>query len=397
MRHTSALAGDDSGQVVILMAISLVVLLGIAALSIDASHMYDRRNALAAAADAAAKSAAIEVRRNPSASLADLQAFANQQVTAHGFNPSGATTVVVNHPPATGPFAGNSGYVEAIVSEPTSTFFGGVTGIASMTPGARAVAGAANPQNCLITMASPGSSPVSLQIGNSTLTLSNCGAASAGDLAGTNPNARITGSPLPSVSATGTCSGTCGAMGVLTTGAPPPTDPLAGLAAPANPGGCAAGTATTLGPGCYTSIATSVQTLTAGIYYVTGPVNIDNLTGTNVLIYLTGSGRLTATNNKDLTLTAPTSGLYAGIAIFQDPSDTNNFSVGNNFTLTLSGALYMPGADVNFPNSIDFVATGCTLLIAKSLNIRNGNGGMDVSGCAATYGSALFLSVSMAE
>ena len=33
--------------------------------------------------------------------------------------------VVTNHPPASGAFAGNAGYVEAIVSEPTNTFFGG--------------------------------------------------------------------------------------------------------------------------------------------------------------------------------------------------------------------------------------------------------------------------------
>ena len=43
-----------------------------------------------------------------------------------------------------------------------------------------------------------------------------------------------------------------------------------------------------------------------GIYYITGPVQIEDLSGTNVLLYLTGAGQLTALNNKRLTLTDST-------------------------------------------------------------------------------------------
>src|SRR5689334_14515823 len=139
---------SESGQILILTAVSMTVLLGIAALSIDASYMFDKRNRLYAAADAAAKTGAFEVQRNSGITIPQLQNFANQQVTAHGFNPGGSTSVVVNHPPANGPFAGNLGYVEALVSEPTNTFFGRILGRTSMTPGARAVAGSANPTNC---------------------------------------------------------------------------------------------------------------------------------------------------------------------------------------------------------------------------------------------------------
>src|SRR5687767_13422453 len=112
-------------------------------------------------------------------------------------------------------------------------------------------------------------------------------------------------------------------MGNLTTGAPAPIDPLAGLVAPTDPGGCTAGVAATLDPGCYTSIADTVTTLNPGIYYVTGAVDIGpSLSGTGVMIYLTGAGQLTSSNsNKAIHLTAPTSGPYTGIAIFQDPAD----------------------------------------------------------------------------
>ena len=102
-----------------------------------------------------------------------------------------------------------------------------------------------------------------------------------------------------------------------------------------NPGGCIAGVAVTLSPGCYTSIATTVTTLNSGNYYVTGPVNINNLSGSQVMIYVAPGGSLTAGNGKSLTLTAPTSGTYSGIAIFQDRSNTSNFDTGNNFTLSV--------------------------------------------------------------
>jgi hypothetical protein len=186
-------------------------------------------------------------------------------------------------------------------------------------------------------------------------------------------------------------------MGALTVGAVFPADPLASLAAPANPGGCVAGTAATLLPGCYTSIASTVTTLSRGTYYVTGPVDIGNLSGTDVMIYLTGSGQLTAANNKALHISAPTTGSYVGIAIFQDPADANNFSTGNNFTLDITGATYMPGVDVNFPNSVAFSASPCALFVARSLTIRNGSGAFDASGCASVFAGARFLSVAMAR
>ncbi len=55
--------GDQRGQILIVTVLSMTVLLGFAALSIDASFMYDRRNQLYAAADAAAKSVAAELHR----------------------------------------------------------------------------------------------------------------------------------------------------------------------------------------------------------------------------------------------------------------------------------------------------------------------------------------------
>jgi hypothetical protein len=230
-----------------------------------------------------------------------------------------------------------------------------------------------------------------LSVGNAIVTLNGCGAGVGGNLVGTNPSATITGTPTPPVDVVGTCSGTCSAMGALTTGAPPPGDPLAGLVAPPNPGGCVAGVANTLSPGCYSFIANSVTTLNPGIYFVTGTVNISNLTGSNVMIFLAEpAARLHSGNNNSLTLTAPTSGPYAGIAIFQEHSNINNFDVGNNFSASVSGAIYMPGADLDFFSSVSFTNTDCTVLIARSVTIGNGAVVLGHDGCSQ-YGGAMFL------
>ena len=51
MRYTP-LPRDERGQVLIVTALTLTTLLAIAALAIDTAFMYDKRNHLAAAADA---------------------------------------------------------------------------------------------------------------------------------------------------------------------------------------------------------------------------------------------------------------------------------------------------------------------------------------------------------
>lgn len=407
---------DERGQLIVLTAVTMVGLLGFVALTLDGGFMYAKRNRLYAAADAAAKSAAFEVHRNTGISSGDLRRFAEEEVRAHQFTPvacgatSGGASLCLTRP-APG-YSDN--FVEAVVSESTNTFFGRVMGWVSGFPGGRAVAGVGNPNNCIIVNED-------MAIGNTQLTLNNCGAGIGGDLAGNNPNSAINGAPTPPVNVTGTCSGTCGAMGDLTTGAPTPIDPLAGLPNPdpvalsggLYPASCVIGSAATLNPGCYSKIESTVSTLNPGDYVVTGTINIGNLSsnpgpggaGSGVFIYLQGSSaRLQAGNNQDIHLKARTTatagdpaGTYVGIAIWQERGNITNFTVGNNFTIHVNGAIYMPSVDVDFQNSVDFQSTNCSLFIAKSLSIRNGSGDMGNNGCAATFGGAAFLSVVVVE
>jgi Flp pilus assembly protein TadG len=151
----------ERGQILIITAVSLVMLLSVAALAIDASYMYETRNQLHAAADAAAKVAAIELRRQSSLSITELERFAGEQVNAMGLSAAacGATSgasVCLYHPPQTGPFncanlpGDCTSFVEAVVSQQKTTFFARVLGRFVMTPAARAVAGVSPGPNCMV-------------------------------------------------------------------------------------------------------------------------------------------------------------------------------------------------------------------------------------------------------
>ena len=361
----------------------MVLMLGILAFAIDTSLLYAERNRMAAAADAAAKSAAMEYLRK---STSDLQAFANREVLVNGFNPGGTTTVLVNRPPSSGPFAGSSypTYVEVRVSQPTTTYFASAVNAAfgSVTPMARAVAGTSNPQNCFITKDH-------MEVKNNTV-LDGCGAAVGGDLKTGGP---ITGNPTPNISVTGSCSGSCGAN--IKTGQLPPVDPLAGLVAPTFVGPCGAATVNPLPPGCYTSIPNTITQLQAGRFKVTGNITANDLTGSDVLLYLTNAANYDGGNS--LTLTGRTADPpYTGVAIYADAGA--RFGSKNGFTLSITGAAYMPGVDVDFKNNLSIVNTGCSVLIFNTFAVKNNaNIHMSGTGCATSFGNAAYLGISLAE
>ena len=107
-QHLWVQSRNQEGQILVLTTVSMIALLGIMAMTLDASFMFEKRNRLHAAADAAAKSAAIEIVRNPSVSLTSLEKFADQQIIAHGLSPArlgGTTSLVVNRGPSAGTFA----------------------------------------------------------------------------------------------------------------------------------------------------------------------------------------------------------------------------------------------------------------------------------------------------
>jgi hypothetical protein len=76
---------------------------------------------------------------------------------------------------------------------------------------------------------------------------------------------------------------------------------------------------------------------------------------------------LTASGAGVINLTAPASGSYAGLLIWQPSSNTNAVNFGNSATVTLNGVAYLPGAQ--FVNSGASPTWSNFTIIAKSYNI----------------------------
>jgi hypothetical protein len=155
-------------------------------------------------------------------------------------------------------------------------------------------------------------------------------------------------------------------------GIEPAGDPLGYIGAPRIPGGgCNPRTRevnsntrngnapTTLTPGCYGGgiqidrTNTAPVTFQSGVYYITGPVGLQffgsgNITGDGVIFYVTNNASVNMNSTGNVNLSAPTSsvvgGVPGGILIYQDRGNTQNASLNGN--LTLSGALYFPGAQL---------------------------------------------------
>jgi hypothetical protein len=130
-------------------------------------------------------------------------------------------------------------------------------------------------------------------------------------------------------------------------------DPLTTLSAPADPGGScttysrSSGSAT-INPGKYCSITLSGSanvTLAAGVYYITGDVRVygtARMTANNVLLYLTDDN-ISIEDNAIVTLSAPTTGTYKGLAIFMETGDSLNVQDDAQVTIN-GGTVYAPEA-----------------------------------------------------
>jgi len=187
----------------------------------------------------------------------------------------------------------------------------------------------------------------------------------------------------------GACSGcnhtTVDCSGCTWTGQQPWTsyqtplpDPLRSLAAPPEPTVAGACAGSVCQPGRYdaTLSRTANTTLSPGTYYLKQGISITGsasltcpapCTG-GVLLYIAG-GSVTLAGGSTIDLTAPTSGIYTGILIFQARSDANPVKIagnaGSSTAIKFNGIIYVP-------NSTQVtLATGAATLTAKAIVAQN--------------------------
>lgn len=386
---------SERGSVLIVVALSMVCLLSIAALSIDASFMFDLKDRLSATADAAAVSGAYELKHG---NVANYQTFAQAEVTRHqtnGLLPSGTIDTTIRRcsdagATCTAPY-NTPGYVEVILARTQNTFFGSIMGFTSLTPRARAVAGIAAPDACFTSMHD-------LSMWTATITGTGCTVRVGGNVIGNNPQATIDGPTLIS----GTCLDRCDHIMDWVGGQPYPDNPFMNLT-PLTPGACGAMPAgnITVPSGCYTSIPNQATiTLGTGVFFVSGTWTLGNNNVINAtsgsLIYLLSGSQFNAGNNSALHIVASNSITgYEGVALAGDSG--SSMTVNNQFALDVTGAVALVNTTFTAVNTLLIPNTGCNIMVFNNFDIKAGNATVSGDGCFALFPGAKFLSVALAE
>ncbi len=400
---------DDSGQTLVFTALCMTVLLAFMGLAVDVGLLFRAHRKVQIAADAAAIAAALDYKYNTTGQPASAQAAGKAAAATNGVtNGVGGATVAINIPPTYGPYAGDSGFIEAIVIDPSPTVFMNMfTHASSMTVGARAVAGSGANVGCIWALARSGTD-VSLT-GSGAITASNCDIYD--DSSSASSALTLTGSGSITAKEVGivggyTLTGSGSISPTPVTGLSAAADPLSGMAAPSIPTGTCSSNCTqsftgssnnTIGPGTYNSISNTgsgTLTLTAGNYIINGDLkntgsgglvlgagnytitgNFQStgsssltlgsglyiiggnlqltgsgpMTGSGVTFYTEGATTLTGSGN--MNLTAPTSGTYSGVLAFQARSDTQAMAITGSGGDKIKGILYAPSAPLTLTGS----------------------------------------------
>ncbi len=416
---------DESGQMIVMLAVSLSTLLAFMGLAVDVGLLFHARRQVQTAADAAASAAALDYRYNGSTSGANTAGLAAASANGLKDTTLGGTATVTILNPVTGLYGNSNGtvFVQAVVSEPNPTFFMKLLSFGSVRVAAKAVAAIAASNGCVWALGTTGKD------------IDNTG---SGDLSVPNCEIYDDSSSSNALNETGSGSITAAKIGVVgnynKTGSgsisPKPmigmvavSDPLASLQPPAIPTGSCSGSGCTvsntgssnmsinqgtytsisntgsgtltlnpgnyiingnltnsgsgsliLGPGNYTidgsftSSGSGSLTLGAGLYIVEGNLQLSGsgpMSGAGVSFYTGGQTSVSGSGN--VNISAPTSGAQDGILFFQSRSDTQTMSITGSASLGLNGIVYVPSGQLNFTGSGSGKMN--TDLVVKSLNI----------------------------
>ena len=188
----------------------------------------------------------------------------------------------------------------------------------------------------------------------------------------------------------------------------PQRDPYRDLAVPthfnySNNGDVKPSQTATLFPGTYSGMNLKGNvTLTAGTYIINGgSLNISSgafVAGTGVTIVLTGSNPNTIATvaingGAQISLTAPSEGIFEGVLIFQDRRALDNDSGGSinkingNASSKLQGAIYIPSQALEFTGN-STMNIDCLQFVARRL-VFTGNSTVRNT-CPSLQGSGAF-------
>jgi len=399
--------------VLVWLVLCLGVIIVIVALGTDGGRMLEERRRAQSAADAAALSAAADLYQNyyPNSGLdpnSTAQQAALASAASNGYDNDGVTsTVTVNIPPQSGPYTGQAEYVEVIIQSYLPGTFSAAFTSGDLPVLARAVACGRPLAIGLILLQPSGSGTLSLSGQAAIQSPTGSIYVNSTDPAAvvTTGGATISGKSLEVV---GGCSGG-GISCPVHTGVGADPDPLRTFPTP-DPGSApvmsssalhVSGGSMILLPGVYQGginiSGSGSVTLLPGIYILVGGgltlSGSASLTGIGVMIYNTGgtipgtngaspqtvtAGPIQLSGSGSVTLSAPTTGTYQGMALFQDRSSNQTVSLtGGNMNLT--GVVYAAGAAVQLSgSSVSGTNTPGGAYVCSSLQVT-GSGNFQVN------------------
>lgn len=353
---------DTSGSVLIYVGLTSFVFLGFAGLAVDVGHWYASKRTMQSAADAAALGGIFAVKQG--SDKATIVSMAKNDAALNGYDLTKGAVVTINNPPLSGPNAGDTSAVEAIIQQPVPGFFSKVVFSGPTTITARAVAAIGGSPVCIQSL--DPSAKSSFKVNSGTVVADDCAVqvnsshGSALDVPGQGTL------DTAETNVTGGYSGSGIMNPTPDTGMPVIADPYAGLSPP-TVGACdfenvaeSAGTHT-LTPGVYCggifASSTAHFNFEPGLYIITDGIQPGGapytgqlkstgvgsvFEGDGVIFYFAGDSILSLTGQGDVNLSAPTSGPYSGILFFGDPNapTSGKNRVAGNGAMTFDGVIY---------------------------------------------------------
>jgi Flp pilus assembly protein TadG len=409
---------SDSGSILPIAALLFPVILGLAGLAVDASNWLMTKRQMQAAADAAAVAGAWELAHGGTES--DAAAAALREATSNGYDDSLAPTTL---DPV---YTAGTGTYSVTVQQAANIWFSRmfVDGTLYVSATASAQETAASAVFCALALGTSGATITTS--GSSSVTSSSCGIA---DNSTSNPALTAGGSSsinVKDITLVGgyTPSSNIVATDGVTTGATAIADPYASISVP-SPTSCTNNAAsnvssvnhsTNIGSnttwnasggtlwkcGGFHIVSGSTLTLQAGTYVIDGAGGLDMTSGSiigagGVTLIFTNSfstaspGGISLSGSGAIQLTAPTTGTYKGIALYQDRrasvcitnSCTN--TINGNGTVDIQGAVYTPSRALSFGGTSG--ASNCTQMIGQKV-IFSGNTALQ-SSCSGAGTTAI--------
>lgn len=362
-RSFSVWRRDQSGSVAIMTALLMIVLLSAIGLAIDYGRAASTRVEMQNALDIAVLAGARAMATDPIA-VAQSSFRANQDMRETGS--------------PTPTFAISSNRIDGLLSVKIETRFMNVLGIKAVDMSVTASAGAkAGPDVCILVL-DPSASQALLVNGGANVSAPRCQI----DVKSTANNAAVFNAGT-TIAAANTCIQSTsildngGSHPNLKTGCDTASDPFAGKLPAPSSASCSAsslninGGSVTLSPGVYCgginfNNAPNV-TLLPGLYVIrSGDWNVNggSWTGDGVTFYFADSSRIQFNSAVAATVTAPTSGTYKDIVLFEAVGLAKSpFVFNDSRNFDLRGLVYLPSRNVTFNGGSQARAKQMTLVV----------------------------------